>query len=102
MTTQAVAMILGMVSGKGVPPSCPTLLRSKPTPMASTTRLPTSRTTRRTLGKTSSTAPIPKKQARARETSKKITMAAVASARRRGQVRAALMTNKFCTPMGAT
>ena len=105
VTTKAVEAVLARLVGRGPSASCSggcSLVRSKPMPMASTMTLPTRRTTIPTAGKASIIAPTPKKQARAKETSKNTTTRAVSRARRRGWLRAALMTNRFWTPMGAT
>lgn len=76
--------------------------RKSPTPIQMTTRLPAAKTILRSHGSASISAPMPKKHARLSEISSAITISAMGISRRFGCVSAALMTNKFCIPMGAT
>ena len=52
-------------------------------------------------GRASISAPAPKKHASASETSQNTTTSAVAMARPSLWLKALLMTNRFCIPMGA-
>ena len=67
-----------------------------------TMRLPRPRMTFCSHGTACISAPAPKKQATPSDTSHKMTMSAVIYTRLRFCVRAELMTNRFCRPMGAT
>ena len=78
------------------------LLRKSPMPIQQTITLPTSRIASCSQRKRSISAPTPKKHASISVTSKKVTMSAVRYARPRFCVSAELMTNRFCSPMGAT
>ena len=85
-----------------LPPSRLALERSRPMPIQSTMRLPMPRITFCSHGTACISAPAPKKHATPREISQKMTMRAVKYTRLRLWVRAELMTNRFCRPMGAT
>lgn len=71
-------------------------------PMRTTMIPPASRIIILSNWKRSMSAPIPKKQARAKVTSKKITIRAVIRARRRVCASAEFITKRFWRPMGAT
>ena len=102
VTTKALAASLGRGMLTSTSRSRVGLSRSRPMPIHTTMQPPTIRIRRCSQSKRSTSAPMPKKQASARLMSKAITIRAVSRARRRGWVRAELMTNRFCIPMGAT
>lgn len=101
VTTQAAHTVLpsGICCA---PPICRTLLFNRLTPIYTTTSPPSSNMPSCTGGYFCITRPMPKKHASASVTSKKITISAVTSARRRVCVSALLITNRFCMPIGAT
>ena len=85
-----------------LPPSRLALDRSRPIPIQMTMRLPSARITFWIQGTACISAPAPKKQLTPREISQQMTISAVRYTRPRFWVRALLMTNRFCSPMGAT
>ncbi len=101
VTTQALAATLGWVRAASPPAWRTGFSRSSPT-QSTSPRL--RRPAARCAGarRSAPSGPHAEETARASVTSKKTTIRAVSRARRRGWVRAALMTNRFCIPMGAT
>ena len=70
-------------------------------PMRSTIRLPISSTALRSSGNAEISDPMPKNAPSVSDMSKTKTHEATISACARGRLIAELMTNRFCTPMGA-
>ena len=77
VTTQAVVTTLAQGTSTSAAVSSGPLSRSRPIPIQITIPLPTKRTAMRSHSKRCMMAPIPKKQAKASVTSKKMTMRAV-------------------------
>ena len=102
VTTKAEEIVFCIESAEPPSDSSVTLDLSRQIPMYMTIRLPPKRTAICSHGYSCMTSPIPKKQDRDKVASKKITINAVSRARRRPNSAAALMTNRFCGPMGAT
>lgn len=84
------------------PPSREALDRRRPMPIQMTMRLPMPRMTFCSQGRACISAPAPRKHDTPRDTSHRMTIRAVRYTRLRRWVRALLMTNRFCSPMGAT
>ena len=102
VTTQALAATWGRGISTSTLWSMVGLSFNRPMPIQMTTAPPASRMSIFSQVNRSIRAPTPKKQASARLMSKKMTMRAVRMALCRGRVRAVLMTNRFCIPIGAT
>ena len=102
VTTQAEVITFQIGRFTLVLVSMVALERRSPMPIQMTIRLPTAKITFCSHGSACIRAPTPKKQARPRVMSKKMTMRAVRNTRLRFWVSAVLMTKRFCNPMGAT